>query len=80
MTTYSPNTPAHKRAWWFSVTWADFPAAPIRVERFETSEQALLHAAATGGFVPFVQNLLDAGPYAAKRAYDYYFALSEQTK
>ena len=80
MTTYSPDTPAYKRAWWFSVTWADVPAAPIRVERFETMEQALLHAAATGGLVPFVHNLLDAGPNAAKRLYDYYFDLSEQTK
>ena len=80
MPTYSPDTPAHKRAWWFSVSCADVPVAPIRVERFETMEQALLHAAATGGFVPFVHNLLDAGPYAAKRAYDFYFALSEQTK
>lgn len=82
MTTYSPDTPAHKRAWWFSVTvaWADVPAAPIRVERFETMEQALLHAAATDGFVPFVHNLLDADPNVAKRAYDFYFALSERTK
>lgn len=43
-------------------------------------EQALLHAAATGGFVPVVDNELYANPYAAKRLYDYYFDLSEQTK
>ena len=73
-------TSSQEKRWWFSVTLADVLAAPIRVERFETSEQALLHAAATGGFVPFVHNLLDAGPYAAKRAYDFYFALSEPTK
>ena len=80
MTTYSPDTPAHKRAWWFSVSLPADPLASACVERFETMEQALLHAAATGGFVPFVHNMLDVEPYAAKRLYDYYFDLSEQTK
>jgi nitrate reductase assembly molybdenum cofactor insertion protein NarJ len=69
-----------EQRWWFSVSWVNYPRPPRRVERFETMEQALLHAAATGGLVPFVHNLLDAGPYAAKRLYDYYFDLSEQTK
>ena len=80
MTTYSPDTPAYKRAWWFSVSLADYPFPHDHVERFETVEQALLHAAAAGGFVPFVHNELYANPYAAKRLYDYYFDLSEQTK
>lgn len=80
MTTYSPDTPAHKRAWWFSVSWVDYPLPHRCVERFETMYQALLHAAATGGVVPFVHNELYANPYAAKRLYDYYFALSERNK
>ena len=77
MTTYSPDTPAHKRAWWFSVAPFDAPVEPRRVERFETMEQALLHAAATDGFVPFVYNELYVNPSAAKRLYDYYFDLSD---
>lgn len=80
MTTYSPDTPAHKRARWFSVLWSGGHDTPVYVERFETMEQALLHAAATGGFVPFVDTMVDAGPYTAKRLYDYYFDLSERNK
>lgn len=82
MTTYSPDTPAHKRAWWFSVLLPADPLASACVERFETMAQALLHAAATDGFVPFVHThtTVDADPCKAKRLYDYYFDLSEQTK
>ena len=66
------NTQQDQR-WWFSVLYEAIFAEPMRVERFETQEQAALHAAATGGFVldPYTVNGL---------VYAYYLRLSERTE
>ncbi len=66
--------------WWLPVSRANDPIVPRRVERFETMEQALLHAAATGGFVPFQGFPHGVITPDARRLYDEYLQLSEQTK
>ena len=50
------------------------------VERFETQEQALLHAAAVGGFVPFQDFPHGVTDFDARRLYNKYLALSERTE
>ena len=61
------------RRWWFSVLYEAIFAEPMRVERFQTQEQAELYVAATGGFV------LD--PYTVSDlVYAYYLRLSERTE
>ena len=59
------------RRWWFSVQY--FDSSRVRVERFQTQEQAELYAAMTGG--------LALGPHdLGDLAHDYYLRLSERTK
>ena len=65
--------------WWFSVK-AGVPGIGIRVERFKTREQALLHAAAVGGFVPFQDFPHGVTDFSARRLYTEYLSLSEPTK
>ena len=64
--------------WWFSVRVSSGGA--ICVTRFETREQAELHAAMTDGFVPLKHRTPNILEYAVKRLHDYYLALSECTK
>ena len=69
-----------EQRWWFSVSWVDYPLPHRRVERFETMEQALLHAAATGGLVPFQDFYRGITDFSARRLYHEYLVLSEPTK
>ena len=67
-----------EKRWWFSVLYDDSSAKPMRVERFETQEQAELHSAMTGGYV--------LAPHTTNNTiyndilYKYYLVLSERTK
>ena len=71
------NTQQGQR-WWFSVRFSSGGA--ICVERFETQEQAELHAAMIGGFVPFTDYPNGITDNVIGRLYDRYFFLSERTK
>lgn len=78
-------TSSQEKHWWFSVSWVDYPHGVItpdarRVERFETFEQASLHAAAVGGFVPFKDFPHGVTDFNARRLYTEYLGLSEPTK
>ena len=66
------TSPQEKR-WWFSVLYVADSVEPVWVERFETQEQAALHAAATDGYVLGPHDLGDL-------AYDHYLRLSERTE
>ena len=61
-----------EKRWWFSVQY--FDSYPVRVERFQTQEQAELYAAITGGCVlgPYDQNDPETGYFLMR--------LSERTK
>ena len=68
-----------KQRWWFSVK-AGVPGIGIRVERFKTREQALLHAAAVGGFVPVLDFPHGATACGDRALYRHYLRRSESTK
>lgn len=76
-----------EQRWWFSVKtvasddeYFDIPGSSMVVERFETFEQASLHAAAVGGFVPFQDFPHGVTDFSARRLYTEYLGLSEPTK
>ena len=66
------------RRWWFSVRFS--PDGAVYVERFDTKEQAELHAAMVGGFVPLADYPNGFIDKKVKDLYEEYLALSERTE
>ena len=69
-------TSPQENHWWLSVQYSS--ADPMRVERFETQEQAELHSAMTGGHVlaPHTTN----NTIYHNILYDYCMAFSERAE
>ena len=69
------TSPQEKR-WWLCVQYLS--AEPMRVERFETQEQAELYAVMTDGYVVVPYTTHDI--LYNDILYDYYLAFSERTE